>query len=76
MSANKSRAHITSRRQGELLEGVLSILGEHPDGLPASQVLARLAERVPRTAFERSTYPDYPSVNRFDASSVSSASPQ
>jgi hypothetical protein len=49
-----AKAQITSRRQGELLGGVLSILREHPNGLAASEVLARLAVRVPPTPFERS----------------------
>jgi restriction system protein len=59
-------AEITRQRVGELVRGVLSILREHPEGLPAKDVLAELAKRVPPTNFENSTYPDQPTVRRYE----------
>lgn len=54
------------QRQGELLAGVLRILLDHPEGLPAKDVLARLEVVVPPTDFERQDYPKRPGVRRFE----------
>jgi restriction system protein len=59
-------AEITRTRTGELVQGVLRILSGCPDGLPASEVLARLAEDVPPTAFEATDYPDRPGDRRYE----------
>ncbi len=59
-------AQITRRRSGELVRGVFEILLPHPDGLPAKTVLERLADVVPPTDFENSTYPSRPNVRRFE----------
>lgn len=59
-------AEITARRTGELLRGVFKILRDDPEGLPASEVLAKLEKEVPPTTFERSEYPNRPGVQRYD----------
>lgn len=59
-------AEITKKRVGELLRGLFRILLDHPDGLPASEVLERLALSVPPTDFEKSEYPNRPGVRRFE----------
>ena len=58
-------AEITRKRQGKLLRGVFEVLRDKPDGLPASQVLKLVEERVPPTPFEQSTYPNRPNVRRY-----------
>jgi restriction system protein len=58
-------AEITRKRQGELVRGVFEVLRDKPDGLPASQVLKLLEERVPPTPFEQSTYSNQPNVRRY-----------
>src|SRR5919201_6795659 len=58
-------AEITRKRQGKLLRGVFEVLRDKPDGLPASQVLKLVEERVPPTPFEQSTYPSRPNVRRY-----------
>jgi restriction system protein len=58
-------AEITRRRQGELVQGVFSILKENPEGLPAAETLRRLEGLVPPTPFEDSTYPKSPNVRRY-----------
>lgn len=59
-------AEITRQRIGELLHGVMEILTDQPDGLPAKDVLARLEASVPPTPFEASSYPGHPNVRRFE----------
>jgi restriction system protein len=54
------------RRQGELQSGVLKILSDHPEGLPAKEVLAKLETIVPPTDFEKEDYPKRPGVRRFE----------
>ncbi len=57
---------ITRRRVGELQRGVFKILLDHPDGLPANEVLKLLEKLVPPTEFEKSEYPNRPGVRRFE----------
>lgn len=59
-------AEITRKRVGELQRGVFKILMDHPDGLPASEVLERLEKLVSPTDFEKSDYPNRPGVRRFE----------
>jgi restriction system protein len=59
-------AEITRRRVGELERGVFKILLDHPDGLPAKELLERLESVVPPTEFEKSEYPKRPGVRRFE----------
>lgn len=59
-------AEITNKRVGELQRGVMQILMDHPDGLPAKDVLERLEKLVPPTDFEKSEYPNRPGVRRFE----------
>lgn len=51
-------------RQGELVRGVIQILADEPEGLPAHEVLRRLEEVVPPTDWENSFYPQNPTVRR------------
>lgn len=45
---------------------MFQVLVEHPDGLPAKQVIAQLRGLVPPTPFESSEYPNSPGVIRYD----------
>lgn len=59
-------AGITIRRSGELVRGIFKILLNHPDGLPAKDVLRQLEGVVPPTPFEQTTYPNRPNVRRYE----------
>ena len=59
-------AEITRRRSGELVRGVFQILVRQVDAVPAKEVLRRLEELVPPTEFEASTYPNRPTVRRYE----------
>jgi restriction system protein len=59
-------AEITRRRQGELLQAVLRALEDHPEGLPATEVLRGVEQSVGSTDFEKSEYPKQPGVRRFE----------
>ncbi len=59
-------AEITARRSGELVRGVFEILLSSSEGIQAREVLARLAQSVPPTDFEQSTYPKSPTVRRYE----------
>jgi len=57
---------ITVKRRGELIKKVIEILKQHPEGLPAKEVLKQLEGSLSLTDFERSTYPNNPTVRRFE----------
>lgn len=57
-------AEITRLRTGQLMRGVLEVLSDEPEGLPASEAIARLEQKVPVTPFEDSEYPNRPGVRR------------
>lgn len=59
-------AEITRKRSGELLRGVFRILTDHPEGLPAKEVLSLMESEVPPTEFESSDYPNSPGVRRYE----------
>lgn len=59
-------AEITRRRSGELMQGVFKLLLAHTEGLAAKLVLKKLAEIVPPTEFEKTTYPRRPDVRRYE----------
>src|SRR5580704_5555983 len=59
-------AEITRRRLGELVQGVLRILKDKPDGMRARDVVAELERLVPPTPFEQSTYVSRPDVRRYE----------
>ncbi len=59
-------AEITRRRSGELVRGVFQILSQQVDAVPAKEVLRRLEELVPPSEFEASTYPNRPTVRRYE----------
>jgi restriction system protein len=46
------------------MRGLLAVLTEHPDGLPAHEALAKLEAVIPPTPFEDSDYPKHPGVRR------------
>jgi restriction system protein len=49
-------AEITRRRQGEMLQGIVTILRDNPDGLSAQEALSRLEHRLSLTPYEQGTY--------------------
>jgi restriction system protein len=57
---------ITRQRQGEMVRKAFEILLEHPEGLPAKQVLAAVADQLTLSPFEASDYPNRPGVRRFE----------
>ncbi len=59
-------AEITRKRVGELQRGVIKLLLDAPEGLPAKDVLRRLEQVVPPTDFEKSDYPKHPGIRRFE----------
>lgn len=59
-------AEITRKRSGELIRGVFKLLLNHPEGLPAKDVLKQLETEVPPTPFEASAYPSNPKVRRYE----------
>jgi restriction system protein len=48
------------------MRGVFSILHDHPEGLPAGEVLKRLETLIPPNPFELADYPNRPGVRRFE----------
>lgn len=58
-------SNISGRRVGELQRGVFKILLDHPDGLPAKEIIVRMATVVPPTEFEKSDYPKHPGIQRY-----------
>lgn len=59
-------AEITSKRRGELVRKVIEILKDHPEGLQAKEVLKLVEDSLALTPFEQSTYPNNPTVRRFE----------
>jgi restriction system protein len=59
-------AEITRKRIGELVAGLMKLLSNRPEGMPAKEVLLQLRSLVPPTAFELSEYPNRPGVGRYD----------
>jgi restriction system protein len=48
------------RRQGELLRGVFELLKDHPEGVPAKEVLTKLRGTVPPTPTKAIRIPESP----------------
>ena len=59
-------AEITTKRRGELVRKVIEVLKDHPEGLQAKDVLKQVEDSITLTSFEQSTYPNNPSVRRFE----------
>lgn len=59
-------AEVSSRRIGELVRGVFKVLLAEPQGLPAREVLARLAAAVPPTESEERPYASLPTQRRYE----------
>lgn len=58
-------SNISRRRIGELQRGAFKILLDQPDGLPAKEIISRMAQIVPPTEFEKNDYPKHPGIQRF-----------
>lgn len=58
-------ADVTNRRVGELQRGVLKVLLDNPDGLPAKTVIEQLKQVIPPTDFEMREYASTPGVPRY-----------
>src|SRR4051812_30316440 len=58
-------AEITRGRQGELVQTLFRILDTEPEGLQAKDAIARVAEELELTEFEKATFPKNPGVVRF-----------
>jgi restriction system protein len=52
-------------RVGQLQRGVFKLLLDQPEGLPAKEIISRMAQVVPPTDFEKSDYPKHPGTQRF-----------
>jgi restriction system protein len=59
-------AEITTKRRGELVRKVIEVLKDHPEGLQAKDVLKQVEDSLTLTSFEQSTYPNNPTVRRFE----------
>jgi restriction system protein len=59
-------AEITRKRQGEMMRKVFEVLLTASDGLPAKEVLDRVASSMNLTEFEKTTYASNPNVRRFE----------
>jgi restriction system protein len=59
-------AEITTKRRGELVRKVIEVLKDHPEGLQAKDVLKQVEDSITLTLFEQSTYPNNPTVRRFE----------
>jgi len=57
---------ITQKRVGEIGRKAFAVLLEHPEGLPAKDLLATLEKSLTLTDFEKSYYPKHPGVRRFE----------
>lgn len=60
------KARITHKRVGELLRTVFEILREHPDGLQAKEVLAKVPEKVTLDEYELGNFPSQPLAKRYE----------
>jgi len=58
-------SNIPRCRVGELQRGVFKILLDHPEGLPAKEVISRMPQVVPPTDFEKGDYPKHPGIQRY-----------
>jgi restriction system protein len=59
-------AEITRKRAGEILRTVYAVLLEHPNGLPAADVIEQAQKRLDLTEYERGEYSSSPGKPRFD----------
>jgi restriction system protein len=59
-------AENTSRRQGEIVQAVFTLLNERDSAVPAKEVIDLVARDLGLTPFEASDYPNRPGVRRFD----------
>jgi len=53
------------QRQGQMLQTVLKVLKENPEGLPAQEVIQQVEKLLPATSSEDEDYPNRPGVRRY-----------
>lgn len=58
-------AEVTKERDGQLIEAVLTVLKDQPNGLLGREVIERVRTMLPPTEFELAYYPNSPRVQRF-----------
>jgi restriction system protein len=56
---------VSKTRVGEMQRGVIKLLLDSPDGLPAKDAIERLRVAVPPTDFEKTDYPNRPGSERY-----------
>ncbi|MBZ5504767.1 MAG: Mrr restriction system protein [Acidobacteriia bacterium] len=59
-------AEITRKRVGEIIRAVFEVLLQHPEGMRAKDVLAKLEHTLTLSEFEKSDYPKHPGIRRFE----------
>lgn len=59
-------SEINNKRNGEIVRAAFSVLLNHPEGLPARDVLKQTEKQLTLTEFEKSDYPNRPGVRRFE----------
>ena len=57
---------VTNERRGEIIQNILQILDENPDGLHRNEVLKSLEKRVGLTEHESGFYDNDPEQRRFE----------
>lgn len=57
---------VPRQRLGELIQGVLKVLKDKPEGLRAREAVEALSKVLPPTKIERRPYPSNPGVERYD----------
>lgn len=58
-------AEVTRARQGQMIEAVLTVLRDEPEGLSVHDTIDRVRKILPPTPYESSEYPNSPGVERF-----------
>jgi restriction system protein len=59
-------AEVTRKRLGQLVRAVFEILLDKPEGMQIKEIIPALEAKVGLTDFERSDYPKFPGIRRFD----------
>lgn len=59
-------AETGKKRRGEIQKTVLEVLHENPEGIQAKDVIAKVADRLTLSDYERGEYPNFPGAPRFN----------
>lgn len=59
-------AHVGKKRLGEIIQAILRVLKDEPDGLPAKQITGKIEPILPFTDFEKGYYENAPNVPRIE----------